>query len=165
MALSVICGRAKSGKSEYILKKAFECEGLLIVPKMSTLELEQKLTDMVGAIGLSGVEVLSFGRLSARYKDLGPLADSSLDSSAKIMAISAITDKVQDELTTLKGSSKRSGFAETMVSAIKEFKRFSVTPADIKSASEKAENKVLSSKLSDIALIYVKYAEFIDSGY
>ena len=165
MSLKLIYGRAKSNKGERVFREASENSGIIIVPEAYTHLAEQKLSSMTETLGLKGPEVLSFGRLAHSFADYGPLGRSSLDPSGKTIALALIAQKYKKDLTVLKSSAEHPGFPKGMLDLICEFKRYAVTPEDLVRASEKSEQKVLSSKLSDIALIYGKYNEFLESGY
>ncbi len=165
MSLNIIYGRAKSKKGDTVFAEAAKNNGLIIVPESFTLISEQKMSKLTGTLGLKGPEVLSFERLAHSFADYGPLGRDSIDPSGKTIALSIILEKLKKELSILKSDHQHSGLSQSLLSLIGEFKRYMISPEIIKQASEMAEQKILSSKLTDISLIYRKYNEFIDSGY
>ncbi len=73
MSLRIIYGRAGSGKSTYCLneiKTSLErgtvSRHIIIVPEQFSFQAEKRLIAVLGASGINGAEVLSFGRLSHR---------------------------------------------------------------------------------------------------
>ncbi|MBQ2942113.1 MAG: PD-(D/E)XK nuclease family protein [Clostridia bacterium] len=165
MSLKLIYGRAKSKKGDRVFSDAVKNGGIIIVPEAFTLLAEQKLASLTGTLGLGGTEVLSFGRLAHAFTDYGPLSRNSLDPAGKSIAIALIAQRIKKDLTVLKSSSEHPGFPKGMLDLICEFKRYGVSPEALFSASKKTEQKILSSKLKDISLIYSKYNEFLASGY
>lgn len=165
MPLNFIIGRAGSKKSDRISYLAAKKQGILIVPETHSLASEKKLLQYTDVLGLGGAEVLSFQRLAHRYSDFGPLGKSFIDSSGKNMALALICQNHVDELKTFGKTALKAGFATEMLSLITEFKRYGVSPEALISVAEKKEDSVIAGKLSDIALIYEKYLDFISSGY
>lgn len=165
MQLNFIIGRAGSGKSDKIASLAAEKNGILIVPETHSFAAEKQLLAHTSALGFYGAEVLSFQRLAHRFSDRGPLGRKSIDAAGKSMAISMICQAYKDEIKSFGASAQKTGFATEMLSLIKEFKRYDVSPEALISFSEKTDKKLLSGKLSDIAFIYGKYLEFIATGY
>ncbi len=165
MSLKLVYGRAKSKKGEYVISEAAKNSGLIIVPESYTLFAEKKLSEKLSVSGLSSSQVFSFNRLYDSLADLGPLGTKSIDPSGKTMAISLICQKLKDELTVLKAGASQGGFSKDLLSLFSEFKRYFITPEKLLEASDKTDKKILSSKLKDLALIFEKYEEFINSGY
>lgn len=165
MSLKLIFGRAKSNKGEFIISDAAKKSGLIIVPESYTLFAEKKLAKAVGTLGLGNAEIFSFSRLYHSLADMGPLGSESVEPSGKTMAIAIISEKLKPELSVLKSSVTHDGFSKNLLSLFSELKRYFITPEDLISASSKTEQKILSSKLTDLGLIYGKYEEFIASGY
>lgn len=165
MSLKLIYGRAKSKKGDNVFSDAATSDGIIIVPEAFTLLAEQKLSSIAGTLGLRGTEVLSFDRLAHAFSDYGPLGRNSLNPAGKSIAIALISQKLKQNLTVLKSSAEHPGFPKGMLDLICEFKRYNVSPEALFQASEKTEQKILSSKLKDISLIYSKYNEFLSSGY
>lgn len=165
MQLNFIIGRAGSGKSDKIAQLAAEKNGILIVPETHSFAAEKQLLTHCSALGFGGAEVLSFQRLAHRFADRGPLGKKSIDAAGKNMAISMICQAHADEIKAFGASAQKTGFATEMLSLIKEFKRYDVSPEALISFSEKTDKKLLAGKLGDIALIYGKYLEFISAGY
>ncbi|MDO5478685.1 MAG: 3'-5' exonuclease, partial [Clostridia bacterium] len=165
MSLKLIYGRAKSKKGDRVFTEAVKTNGIVIVPEAFTLLAEQKLSSLAGTLGLNGSEVLSFDRLAHAFSDYGPLSRNSLNPAGKSIAIALISQKLKSRLTVLKSSAEHPGFPKGMLDLICEFKRYGVSPEALLAVSEKTEQKILSSKLGDIALIYGAYNEFLTSGY
>lgn len=164
MPLEILTGRAKSGKSDEITRLAAENDGLLIVPETHSLSAEKKLLSHCDVLGCGGAEVLSFARLAHRFSAKGPFGTRAIDPSGKITALFLICVKNTDRLKVFKKSALKPGFAEKLLSLLKELKRYGVSPDMLKSAAESIGG-TLSDKLSDIGLLYEKYLEFIASGY
>lgn len=166
MPLKIITGRAKSGKGREITRLAAENDGLLIVPETHSLSAEKALLTHCPVLGSGSAEVLSFARLAHTFSDNGPLGGRSIDPCGKIMALYLICIKNKDNFKAFGKSALKPGFSEKMLALIQELKRYGVDPETIENAAGKLEvGNLLTDKLSDIALIYKAYSEFIAAGY
>ena len=91
MALTIVTGRAKSGKSKYIYDRIKELsqngeEVMLIVPEQYSYAAEKKLLNIVDAIKDNSVEVFSFGRLATETdKRLGFAYLEKIDAVGKVL--------------------------------------------------------------------------------
>jgi ATP-dependent helicase/nuclease subunit B len=65
MSLKIICGRAGSGKSTYMLNDMAESENsIYIVPEQFSFSAEKMIIEKFGMVGLGNPQVLSFMRLA-----------------------------------------------------------------------------------------------------
>lgn len=169
MALSVICGRAKSGKSEYIYNKIRELanageEVMLIVPEQYTHAAERKLLGVVDAIKDNSVEVFSFGRLATETdKRLGYPYAEKIDSVGKVLTIEEILKN--NDFRFYKDIKAKSGFLELISDTIGEFKKYMILPDTLTELADKCENELLSIKLKELSVIYSQYEEMIESKF
>ena len=88
--LNILIGRAKSGKSERILRRIAETgdasRQILLVPEHASHQAEVDLCRVCGDTASRHAEVLSFRRLAARVLAVtGGAADISLDAGGKLL--------------------------------------------------------------------------------
>lgn len=166
-----ILGRAKSGKTEYILDI---CEKnirnrkhtFLIVPEQGALAFERWIIERLGNRSNEYIEVINFKRLCNRvFRETGGLTQNYIDSARKLLLMRKAVSSVRDMLTEYKGASENPDFVKKAESVIAEFKMFGVTPEKIEKVSERlgnAGNKRLCGKLRDFSLIYSAYSGVTD---
>ncbi len=169
MAVEIICGRSKSGKSKYIydkisaLSKSGE-EVILIVPEQFSHVAEKKLLLSVDAIIDNKIEVFSFAHLatSAR-KLLGLTSASYITPVSKALVAKKVLETA--ELSFYGKAAGKQGFASLAVSTIEEMKKYMLYPDDLKKIASSTDNEILRMKLSDIQNLYRLYDEKIGEIY
>lgn len=173
MALTFVCGRAKSGKSKYIYDKIKELsaageEVMLIVPEQYSHAAEKKLLEAVDAIKDNSVEVFSFGRLATETdKRLGFPYCEKIDAVGKVLIIEQILKS--NDFKFYKDIKAKSGFLELITGTIGEFKKYMLLPDTLAYLADKTDNEILSMKLKELSVIYESYEnsilnKFSDSG-
>ena len=164
MSLNLIYGAAKTGKTEYLLNLLSEFKNencVVIVPEQISLSTENKIIEAFDFLS-SNRDVLSFGRLFYKlYKEISFKKREYISSCGKAVIITEIIRSLKDDLSVFGNEKRISSYSEGILSTISEFKRYGLSPEDIKKCSEKAKNKSTQSKFSDLALIYEKYDEKI----
>jgi len=169
VALSFVCGRAKSGKSEYIYNRIRELanageEVMLIVPEQYTHAAERKLLGVVDAIKDNSVEVFSFGRLATETeKRLGYPYVEKIDSVGKILTIEEILK--ENDFKFYKDIKAKSGFLELISDTIGEFKKYMLLPDTLSELSDKTDNELLAIKLKELSVIYSQYEKMIENRF
>lgn len=173
MSLRIIYGRAGSGKSSFCLseiKKQLE-EGealrhIIIVPEQFSFQAEKRLIKTLGASGINGVEVLSFGRMAYRvFGEVGGLVRKHINPAGRSILVYTIMNSLKDELRAFSKSAAQKGLVNTLCNTISELKRYNVAPETIKRLELKGENGSLSDKLHDIGLIYEEFEKKLHSKY
>ena len=111
-----ICGRAKSGKTEYILsvcKKNIKDKKhtFLIVPEQGALAFERQIIERLGNSSNEYIEVINFKRLCNRvFRQTGGLTQSYIDSAHKLLLMYKAVNSVREFLTEYKGASENPDF-------------------------------------------------------
>lgn len=173
MSLRIIYGRAGSGKSTYCLNeiKASLEQGkktrhIIIVPEQFSFQAEKRLIKALGASGINGVEVLSFGRLSHRVLgEVGGMVRKHINPAGKSILVYTIMDRQKENLRVFAKAAGQRGFVNTLCGTISEFKRYNIT-TDVLNSLDTAElNTQLSDKLHDIGLIYEGFEERLHDKY
>ncbi len=171
-----ICGRAKSGKTEYLLEvaqKAIDNKNhtFFIVPEQSAVITERLIIERLGNRSNEYIEVINFKRLCNRvFRKTGGLTQSYIDSAHKLLIMSRAIESCSDMLSEYGGASKNSEFIKRALSTVSEFKMFGVTPKALEACAEKisgGENTRLGAKLSDFSLLYAQYTHMLceEFGY
>ena len=168
--LQIIAGRSGSGKTEMIHRRISqsveENEVILLVPEQSTFQNEKRLLDTFGAQKAARVQVLSFKRLyDAVTAVYGGYTQKRIDDGAKAVLMSLAAEAVSDRLVLYSGRSKRSDFAEMMLSAVNEFKMCTISPEQLLSAADKTQNQRLRQKLQESAAVYEAYEALLQKAY
>lgn len=133
----------------------FQTQHLVIVPDIYTFTVEKRVFDKIG--GAFDVEVTTFNRLFRRKVDDGT---SAISRQGAVMILKKIC--YHTKLQCYGSSALRAGFAEKLYDAINKLRSCSVTPDDLRKASD-------DKKISDIADLYEKFlnataGKFVDAG-
>ena len=155
--LTVIMGRAGTGKTHYMMTRIAENEkkgirSALIVPERATYETERQLSELLGG-GIIYTYVLSFTSLASRVlKEKGD-DKRFLTKQGRQMLIRRAVEENRDKLTAFAGVAHHNGFTEECDSIISNCKRVLIDPEMLKNAGGEFTGN-LSAKLRDFALIY-----------
>ncbi|MHB1394685.1 MAG: helicase-exonuclease AddAB subunit AddB, partial [Clostridia bacterium] len=173
MSLRIIYGRAGSGKSTYCLneiKSSLE-QGqarrhIIIVPEQFSFQAEKRLIKALGASGINGVEVLSFGRLSHRVLgEVGGIVRKHINPAGKSILVYTIMERLKENLRVFSRAAGKRGFVNTLCGTISEFKRYNITPDALTGLEEAEISTQLSDKLHDIGLIYGDFEKRLHDKY
>ena len=169
MSLEILCGRSKSGKSEYIYKQiaSLVSEGkevMLIVPEQFSHSAERNLLKYVNAIKDNEVEVFSFNHLASVTENrLGINNAPLINSVGKAIIIKEILK--DNEFAFYKGMSSQNGFVDLVCTLISEFKKYMILPETLSGIADETEDVILAMKLSDLKKIYSQYEEKLSLKY
>ena len=127
---------------------------VVIVPDIYTFSVENRIFSRIG--GAFDVEVTTFNRLFRREVSTQGRA---INRQGAIMLLKKIC--YETDLTCYGSSAKRAGFAEKLYDAINKLRSCSVTPEELRVASDR--------KILDIANLYEKFLlatadKFVDAG-
>ena len=159
--LTILVGRAGSGKSNYILDQIeaqrSERRQVLLVPEHISHETELDLCRRLGDTASRDAEVLSFQNLANRVlAQTGGLADVMLDNGGKILTMRLVLQELHSQLQVFGNPSQRSSFLRQLVELMDEFYAYEVSPDTL--LLQVGEIDVGSTdKLRDIALLFAAY--------
>ena len=170
--LQFVFGRAASRKTYYIheeIKKQTLKDNnnlILLVPEQYTFETEKAMLSLLGDGFMSKVNVLSFTRLCETAGQLyGGVAGIKLTDSQRVILLSKALKKLGTQISVFKRYINSTTFIKQLSLLIGEFKMAGVSSdALLKSATE-LDNKMLSEKISEIALIYATYDNLLKGVY
>ncbi len=159
MSLKIVCGRAGSGKSTYLLEDMLENENsIYIVPEQFSFSAEKKIIEKFGTVGLGNPQVLSFMRLADLVFTKYGAPEFVSDNASYEMLVSYCSNSILPEnLRLFDGLVKKSELSSTASTIITTFKRYRITPEKIRYAIEKTDDILLKKKLSDSLVIYEEY--------
>ena len=115
--LTILTGRAKTGKSDYILRQIRRLgdsgSQILLVPEHASHQAEVDLCRACGDTVSRHAEVLSFRRLGDRVLSLtGGLAQVTLDAGGKLLTLQKALGEVAAELTVYQRPSRKAAFLQ-----------------------------------------------------
>ena len=169
--LQFIFGRPRSGKTYTIAEKIKKYSQqnekcVLIVPEQFTFESERAVLKTLGEKAALNVDVLSFTRLYDEVgRAVGGIAGKVLNECDKVIFIKQALNQVKTELKLWSAYTNSVNFAKSILDAVCELKINAIFPEDLRMASQTAQSAVLSSKLSDLALIYEYYDALIGEKF
>ncbi|SHH91987.1 DNA helicase/exodeoxyribonuclease V, subunit B [Clostridium collagenovorans DSM 3089] len=173
MSLRFIYGRAGSGKSTYCINnicKAIKNDKnklqVLLVPEQLSFETEKVFVKLLKSSGFTNLLVTNFKRLSYLvFKECGGIAKEYMSAAGKQMLIYKIMDNLKDELRVFNLAARNESFVPIVADIINEMKRYEVTPEELLSMKDSAEdNSLLYNKISDIGKIYEDFNSIINNG-
>ncbi|MCD8382125.1 MAG: PD-(D/E)XK nuclease family protein [Clostridiales bacterium] len=159
--LHLILGRAKTGKTEQIMRTIRQ-EGkyrpqVLLVPEQLSHDMERLLCARCGAEASRYAEVLSFTRLAHRvFTQAGGLAAPQLDGGGRLLLMSQAVAAVSGSLRVYARPSRKAAFLEQLLATGDELKSYSVRPQELIRAGEEQEGET-GDRLRDLGLILETY--------
>ena len=129
--LRIILGRARSGKSENVLRQiAALGDGsrqILLVPEHASHQAEVDLCRVCGDTASRHAEVLSFRLLASRVLSLtGGLAEVALDQGGKLLTLEKALTELAPMLRVYRRPSQRLAFLESLQGLMDEFASYAV---------------------------------------
>lgn len=174
MTLHILTGRAGAGKTSYCLDAAAALMNsasdggpiLLLVPEQATFQMERQLAARTGQGGFVRAHVSGFRRLAQRVlAESGGAVHPQLTDLGKRLALRRLLVKHRSELQVLGRAARQRTFAETLVSAIWEFKTWLIAPEQLEQMQAQLGETVLAAKMHDLALLYRRFEEFLSGRY
>ncbi len=159
--LNILTGRAKTGKSQWILDQIAARSPLrgqiLLVPEHASHQAEVDLCRACGDTASRHAEVLSFRRLCDRVLSVtGGGAQVTLDAGGKLLTLEKALLEVSPELTVYRRPSRKSAFLRQLLDLFDELRCYDVTPGTLYEQSQ-AVAGATRDKLRDLSLLYGAY--------
>ena len=159
--LHILLGRAKSGKSEAVLRRIADLgdssRQILLVPEHASHLAEVDLCRVCGPTASRHAEVLSFRRLADRVLSItGGSADVTLDAGGKLLTLQKALAEVAPELTVYRRPSQKPAFLQQLLDLFDELRCYQVTPETLYSSSQAIESAT-GAKLRDLSLLFGAY--------
>ena len=143
----------KNGREQYI-----------IVPDRFSLSMEKMIMNRLNLISSFDIHVVSFSRL-ANFVIGNDKTKKVLGMLDAVIITQYILKKHKDELKCFTNIPASTGFAKVLFDSISQLKSCKITPGMIRYSLNKQSNENLKSKMSDIALVYELYEEFIENRF
>ena len=170
--LRFVLGRSGYGKSEYLrrlfagLARSGSDKLLFIVPDQISFETEAAFLNALGPSLSQSILVLGFSRLSDYvFEAAGNRFASFADDGVRNMVVSLAIEQVRDSLTVFDKRADTADTRELMLSAVKEYKKCSISSDALRAAADAAEDENLRGKLNDTALVCDAYNAIMERSY
>ena len=173
--IEFVCGRAGSGKSEYVLaslRRALE-EGherlILIVPEQQAVIWETRVARELPPSASLRLEIVSFTRLCNLVGRMyGGLAENCITKGGKSALMWTAIRSLSDSLQVY-GGKRAERTTPAILAAVSEMKRSGVTPAMLAEAADRLENENegahLVARARDLSLIAATYNQLVTDRY
>ncbi len=174
MALQFILGASGTGKTKYLYemvtaqaKEHPERDYYFIVPEQFTLQTQKELVECNPSGGIFNIDVLSLARLAHNvFEELGMGQQKVLRDIGKSMVVKRALTECQKELQLFGANAGQTGFVEEAKSLLSELFQYGIDEKVLCGLIEEhKEEELLCRKLSDILLIYRKFAELLGEDY
>ncbi|MBN2851686.1 MAG: exodeoxyribonuclease V subunit gamma [Clostridia bacterium] len=161
----ILYGISKSDNTDHIikevneqLKKEMTSSLYIIVPDQYSSMYEEEIVKHSLEKGLMRLEVTSFKRLASKiFVRTLQKRNNYLDNAGKSIIVYQLLNTFYDQLEVFKKASNYPSFSIQVMEMIKEFKRYEITTFTLHELAVKQKNRLLSQKLSELALIYEQY--------
>ncbi len=169
--LNFIIGRKNSSKTltgHKILGESADRgeECMLIVPKQFTFESDKGILSVLSARKASEIEVLSFARLChIALQQYGGIGKSIASGGIRSILMSVAIESVSDKLAVFAKHRSEISLTEKMICQVDEMKNNGITPEELEKTAEKVQDKLLSKKLSEVAMICRAYDAVVSQNY
>lgn len=170
--LQFIFGKAASGKThlvhEMIKKEALAGKKnlILLVPEQNTFETEKQMLGLLGGGFMSMVEVLSFTRMCETAGQLyGGVAGVRVSDAERMILMGKALKGLAPHLEMFKKYVSSPTFIKQMASVIGEFKTAGISSDVLMKTSGEVKSSTLSTKLSEIAMVYSSYDALLKGVY
>ena len=159
--LYILMGRAKTGKSNTVLRRIAELgdssQQILLVPEHASHQAEVDLCRICGPTASRHAEVLSFRRLSDRVLSItGGIAQVTLDAGGKLLTLQKALLEIAPELTVYRRPSQKSAFLQQLLDLFDELRCYEVTPEVLYAQAQEIAGAT-HDKLCDLSLLYGAY--------
>ncbi len=168
--LELILGTDHTANTDEILRRIAEDVSnempgrILLVPELSSHDMERRLCDAAGDTASRFAEVLSFTRLARRVSDsVGAASLECLDEGGRVVAMAAAARQLHSRLKAYAPVETKPEFLLQLVEAVDEFKRCCITPEDLKGASARTEG-AFAQKLEELSLLMEAYDALCHRG-
>ncbi len=173
--LYFVAGRKNSGKTATVHKLLGDAVskgegGMLIVPKQYTFESDRSILKLLGPRLACEVEVLSFSRLAhAAVKTFGGIAKPTVKQGVRAIFMSLALRGLEDKLRVFASHKNEMALVNKMLAAYDDMKLSGVTYTQLEEAADRIDDKLLSEKLKETAMIFRTFeavisAEHFDDG-
>ncbi len=170
--LRLLLGRARTGKSEWVLSEIArsgrdrpEQKQILLVPEHASHVAERDICAACGDSASRHAEVLTFKLLASRVLSItGGSADVTLDAGGRLLTLQRVLQELSPALKIYSRPSRRSAFLKSLLDVMEELAAYAVPPERLAETVEDISGES-GDKLRDIALIYGVYlAKLTEDG-
>ena len=160
--LTILMGRAKTGKSDTVLRRIAELgdagQQILLVPEHASHQAEVDLCRACGDTASRHAEVLSFRRLSDRVLSItGGISQVTLDNGGKLLTLQKALGEVAPVLKVYRRPSQKASFLQQLLDLFDELRCYEVTPQVLDTQARDMAAGATRDKLLDLSLLYGAY--------
>nr|MDD6335379.1 PD-(D/E)XK nuclease family protein [bacterium] len=159
MGVTVLCGRAGSGKTARLAEgvRASLAAGrrvIYLVPQQASYNAEKSLIEALHAPGLWGVEVMSPLRLCQKVLEHhGAGGKTLIDNQGRRIMLCRAARCMEHSLGVWARAAQRPAFADPAVRTLRMMKAHGQTLADMRGAVDKLPEGLLRSRMADLCLL------------
>ena len=159
--LTILMGRAKTGKSEQVLRRIAELgdtgRQILLVPEHASHQAEVDLCRFCGDTASRHAEVLSFRRLCDRVLAItGGTAQVMLDAGGKLLTLQKALMETAPLLKVYRRPSRKASFLQQLLDLFDELRCYGVSPELLDTQAREIRG-ASREKLLDLSLVYGAY--------
>ena len=159
--LRILLGRARTGKSAWVLHKIKELgdcsQQILLVPEHASYVAEVDVCQTCGDAASRHVEVLTFKLLASRVLSIsGGAADITLDNGGKLLLLQRTLQELSPALHVYRRPSRRAAFLESLLALMDELSAYAIAPEELLEKVQAVSGES-GDRLRDISLIYGVY--------
>ena len=173
MSLQFILGGSGSGKTSRLYTELIEqslsepdTQYFAVVPEQFTMQTQKEIVSLHPSHGVLNIDIVSFNRLAYRiFEELAIVNPQVLDDMGKSMVIRKVAANKKKSLFFYKEHLSKAGFISQLKSMLSELYQYGVTPEMLKENTPETVSPMLKQKLSDIAVVYQGFKDYIKDQY
>lgn len=173
MSLQLILGGSGSGKTSLMYQTIIEQsldrpdqQFFILVPEQFTMQTQKDIVTMHPHHGTMNIDIVSFQRLAYRvFEELAVENLQVLDDMGKSMVLRKVAAGCKRQLKLFSGHLNQNGFINQLKSMLSEFYQYGITPTVLTDMVPLAATPLLAQKLSDFAVIFKGFQDYIDGHF
>ena len=161
-------GSGKTATAHKILGEAVKKgeKAMLVVPKQFTFQSDKRILELLGPRLACEVEVLSFSRLaSVVLQTYGGITAPVAKQGARAVLMSVAIESLTEKLTVFARQKNEISLVTKMLDTLDEMKKEGIGVDELEKIAAATEDKLLSEKLRETALIIKAYEAVVSRNY
>ncbi len=140
----------------------------LFVPEQQTLSAEAEMCNILPESAVMSFEVTNFTRFTnTAFRTLGGISGEYITSAGRLLIMWGVLTELAPLLHMTRGGNVTAGIVARAMGAVKELQGYGITPEELAAIEKNPDiaDVRLSSKLSDLTLIYSMYKSRMNEKY
>lgn len=170
MAITICMGVSQSGKTTRCFQemRRHAAQGdkvILVVPDQASYSVERRFAQAQPGKGFMGVHIVGFARLAYLLCQRQGNVREGLSEIGQKVILQRLLRQHEEDFSLLQTAARQANFATTAGQFIAECRSFCISPAMLRHAAASLGTTTLGRKLTDMALLYDEYMQFLTDHF